>query len=54
MTNMEHSSVQLTDLPHEILMFIFQKLTNTDVLYSLMGVDVRLYKIVNDPVFISH
>jgi hypothetical protein len=51
---MEHSSVHLIDLPDEILMFIFQKLPNTDVLYSLEGVDVRLDKIVNDPVFARH
>jgi hypothetical protein len=51
---MEHSSVHLIDLPDEILMLIFQKLPNTDVLYSLEGVDVRLDKIANDPVFARH
>jgi hypothetical protein len=49
--NMEYSDVGLNDLPDEILMIIFQKLTNVEVLYSLMGVNERLNKIVSDPVF---
>jgi len=50
---MEYSSVQLNDLPDEILLIIFQKLKNTDLLYSLIGVNKRLNKIVRDSMFTS-
>ena len=52
--NMEYSSVQLNDLPDEILMIIFKKLTNAEVLYSLLGVNKRLNKIVHDSIFTNH
>jgi len=51
---MSNSSVGLNDLPDEILMNIFQKLNNVDVLYSLQGVNQRLNKIVHDLIFTSH
>jgi hypothetical protein len=38
---MEYSRIQLNDLPDEILMIIFKKLANADVLYSLSGVNKR-------------
>ncbi|CAF3082595.1 unnamed protein product [Rotaria sp. Silwood2] len=45
--------VGLNDLPDEILMIIFKKLNNIDVLYSLHGVNQRLNKIVHDSIFTS-
>ncbi|CAF1250212.1 unnamed protein product [Rotaria sordida] len=48
---MEHSPMQLNDLPDEILTFIFKKLHNYDVLYSLIGVNKRLDSLVNDSIF---
>jgi len=51
---MFNSCVGLNDLPDEILMNIFQKLNNVDVLYSLQGVNQRLNKIVHDLIFTSH
>jgi hypothetical protein len=48
---MENSSVQLNDLPDEILMMIFKKLYNITLLCSLSGVNTRLSKIVHDSVF---
>jgi hypothetical protein len=50
---MEYSSVQLIDLPDEILMIIFKKLYNFQVLYSLIDVSTRLNTIIYDPVFIN-
>jgi hypothetical protein len=52
--NMEHSCVQLMDIPDEILLFILTKLTNIEVLYSLIGVNIQLDKIASDPVFTNH
>ncbi|CAF4066895.1 unnamed protein product [Rotaria sordida] len=48
---MENSSVQLNDLPDEILMMIFKKLHNITLLYSLSDVNIRLNKIVHDSIF---
>ena len=48
---MEHSSIQLNDLPDEILMIIFKKLRNLAVLYSFIDVNKRLNKIVHDFIF---
>ncbi|CAF1463531.1 unnamed protein product, partial [Adineta steineri] len=45
------SYVGLNDLPDEILIIIFQKLNNTELLYSLQGVNKRLNKIIHDPIF---
>ena len=52
-TNMEHLSVELSDLPDEILIHIFQQLQNDEVLYSLLGVNQRLNRIVHDRIFTS-
>jgi hypothetical protein len=46
--------VELTDLPDEMLLLILNKLSNIEVLYSLIGVNIRLDKIVNDTLFIEH
>ncbi|CAF1485932.1 unnamed protein product [Rotaria sordida] len=48
---MEYSCLGLNDLADEILMIIFKKLDNIEVLYSLLGVNQRLNKIVHDSVF---
>ncbi|CAF1083478.1 unnamed protein product [Rotaria sordida] len=50
---MEHSWVQLFDLPDEILMIIFKKLENIDVLYSLWGINTRFGKILHDSICTS-
>ncbi|CAF1351344.1 unnamed protein product [Rotaria sordida] len=49
--NMEHSSVELNDLPDEILMIILKKLCNVEVLYSLKGVNKRLNAVAHDSIF---
>jgi hypothetical protein len=51
---MEYSCVELNDLPDEILMIIFKKVNNLEILYSFQGVNQRLNKIVHDPIFTSH
>ena len=43
--------VQLNDLPDEILIYIFKKLYNNEVLYSLMGVNKRISRVVQDTIF---
>jgi len=52
--NMEYSCIGLNDLPDEILMIILKKLNNFDILYSFQGVNQRLNKILQDPIFTSH
>jgi hypothetical protein len=47
----KYSSIRLTDLPDEILMIIFKKLTNIELFYSLMNVDPRLDGILNESIF---
>jgi hypothetical protein len=39
---MNNSIVNIVDLPDEILLTIFKKLDNLDVLYSLVGVNTEL------------
>ncbi|CAF4820389.1 unnamed protein product [Rotaria sp. Silwood1] len=51
---MINSCIGLNDLPDEILMIIFKKLNNLDILYSFHGVNKRLNKIIQDPIFTSH
>jgi hypothetical protein len=48
---MEDLSIQLDHLPDEILIYIFKKLYNHEVLYSLIGVNQRLDRIVHDKIF---
>ena len=48
---MENSTVQLMDLPDELLLMIFKHLDNREMLLSLMGVHVRLDEIISDPIF---
>ncbi|CAM4803619.1 unnamed protein product [Rotaria magnacalcarata] len=51
---MKHSTIQLGDLPDEILMMILKNMCQVDVLYSLMDVNQRLTSIVHDPIFTNH
>ncbi|CAF0883101.1 unnamed protein product [Rotaria sordida] len=51
---MEYSCIGLNNLPDEILMIIFQKLNNIDILYSFHDVNERLNKIIHDRIFTSH
>jgi hypothetical protein len=48
---MNHSSAQLMKLPDELLLIILKKLDHTDVLYSLLGLSIRLDQIIRDPCF---
>jgi hypothetical protein len=48
---MKYSCVQLINFPDEILMIIFKKLGNIEVLYSLININMRLNQILSDPVF---
>ncbi|CAF4020679.1 unnamed protein product, partial [Rotaria sordida] len=50
---MINSCIGLNDLPDEILMIIFKKLNNIDILYSFYGANQRLNKIIHDPIFTS-
>ncbi|CAF4310878.1 unnamed protein product, partial [Rotaria sp. Silwood2] len=50
---MKNSCVELNDIPDEILLIIFKKLNNLEVLYSFQGVNERLNKIIHDPIFTS-
>ncbi|CAF3411703.1 unnamed protein product [Rotaria sp. Silwood2] len=51
---MEYSSIHLNNLPDEILLIIFNKLNNATLLYSLLGVNKRLNKILYDSIFTNH
>jgi hypothetical protein len=48
---MNRSCAQLKDLPDELLIFIFKKMNNVEVLYSLFGVNERLDSILQEPIF---
>jgi hypothetical protein len=48
---MARSCIQLMDLPDELLMFIFNKMINVEVLYSLFGINERLNSIVQDQIY---
>ncbi len=51
-SNMNNSTViSILDLSDEILLTIFKKLNNVDVLYSLVGVNKKLDKLIRDVVF---
>lgn len=52
-TNLEHSFVQLMDLSDEILVSIFEQLNNIEMFNSLLDINVRLDKILRDPIFTS-
>ncbi len=46
--NIESSCV---DLPDEILLIIFKKLNNVSLLYSLLSINKRLDKVLQDNIF---
>jgi hypothetical protein len=46
------TGINIVDLSDEILLTILNKLNNVDVLYSLIGVNKRLHKLVQDITFI--
>jgi hypothetical protein len=48
---MESLTVSILHLPDEILLIIFKKLDNIDLLYSLVGVNQKLDKIACDIIF---
>lgn len=50
-SNMNHSFIGINDLPDEIILMIWNKLNNIDVLYSFVGVNQRLNKLVRDPIY---
>jgi hypothetical protein len=49
---MTHSTLHLLDLPDEILLIILSKISNLDVLYSLIGVNKKLDRLACDIVHI--
>ena len=48
---MKQTGIQLDDLPDEILLMIFKKLSNTALLCSLTDVNKRLNQLVHDSIF---
>lgn len=48
---MSQSNVSMMNLPDEIIMVIWSKLTKIDVLYSFVGVNKRLNKLVRDAIY---
>ena len=50
---MEFSTLQLIDLPDELLVMIFKQLSKVELLYSLMGINIQLDKILSDSIFIK-
>jgi hypothetical protein len=48
---MKNFSIQLIDLPDELLLIIFKKLNNVELLYSLMGINRQLDRILYDSIF---
>jgi hypothetical protein len=54
MSDMEHSLIELGDLPDEILLILLKKLENIEVLNSLIGVNKRFSSIERDLTFTSH
>jgi hypothetical protein len=46
--SMDNSNVSILDLPEEILLSIFKKLNNIELLHSLMGINQQLNKIACD------
>ena len=49
--NMANISIQLLDLPDELIVMILKKLNNIEVLHSLMGINRRLDGILFDSIF---
>ncbi|CAF5218449.1 unnamed protein product, partial [Rotaria magnacalcarata] len=45
---MNNSMIRIVDIPEEMLLAIFEKLNNIDILYSLVGVNQKLDKVACD------
>ncbi|CAF3496483.1 unnamed protein product [Rotaria socialis] len=48
---MNNFSIRLIDLPDELILIIFKKLNNVELLYSLMNIDRQLDRILYDSIF---
>lgn len=46
--NLNYSMASLEDLPDELLIMIWNKMNNLDVLFSFMGINKRFDKLVHD------
>jgi hypothetical protein len=51
---MEDLSIKIDTLSDEILILILRKLSNIEVLYSLIGVNQRLNRIAYDSIFVNN
>ncbi|CAF1263307.1 unnamed protein product [Rotaria sordida] len=51
---MQHTYTKITDLPDELLIMIFKRLNNIEILQFLMNVNTRFNKIVRDSTFTNH
>ncbi|CAF2954104.1 unnamed protein product [Rotaria sp. Silwood2] len=49
--NMNNSITNIVDLPDEVLLSIFKKLNNIDMLYSLVGINQKLENVACDITF---
>jgi hypothetical protein len=49
--SMDNPFVSIVDLPNEILLTIFNKLNNFDILYSLVGINDKLDNVACDRTF---
>jgi hypothetical protein len=49
--NLQYLIVQLIDLPDELLVMIFKILNNVQLLYSLIGINKQLDRILSDSIF---
>jgi hypothetical protein len=50
---MNHSVIGIIDLPDEMIMTIWNKLDNIDVLYLFVGVNKRFDKLVRDRIYVE-
>ncbi|CAF1459984.1 unnamed protein product [Rotaria sordida] len=51
---MQHTYTKITDLPDELLIMIFKRLNNIEILQFLTNVNTRFNKIVRDSTFTNH
>src|SRR5271169_1904267 len=54
MSNLYRNSMNILDLPDEMLCAILNKLNMVDVFYSLVDVNERFDRLVLDPLYIHH
>jgi hypothetical protein len=53
-TSKNNHHLNILDLPNEILFIIFNKLNMVDILYSLVGINERLDRLIFDPLYIRN